>query len=67
MEINICEDKKIVEVWLRSGEKSDVGLAGLYESYGSRGYLVAVFKSGGEDLVELTAGLLLHNRNRLAI
>lgn len=67
MEINICEDKKIVEVWLGSGEKSDVGLAGLYERYNSRGYLVAVFKSGGEDLVELTAGLLLHNRNRLAI
>lgn len=67
MEINICEDKKIVEVWLASGEKSDAGLAGLYELYGSHGYLVAVFKSGDEDLAGLTAGLLLHNRNRLAI
>lgn len=65
MEINICEDKKIVEVWLTNGEESDVGLAGLYERYGSRGYLVAVFKSGGEDLAGLTAGLLIHNQKMI--
>ena len=65
MEINICEDKKIVEVWLTNGEESDVGLAGLYERYGSRGYLVAVFKSGCEDLTGLTAGLLIHNQKMI--
>ena len=65
MEINICEDKKIVAVWLANGEKSDVGLAGLYERYGSRGYLVAAFKSGGEDLAGLTAGLLIHNQKMI--
>ncbi len=65
MEINICEDKKMVEVWFKKAE-SDPGLKSLCARCRERGYLVAVFKSGGEDLASLTAGLLIHNRNSMA-
>lgn len=66
MEIEVCEAKRIVEVWLAKGETGGAGLPDLISRYNARGYLVALFRSGGEDLTDLTAGLLLYNRRKLA-
>lgn len=66
MEINVREDRKIAEIWLNSTEKTDSNLRLLCARYRSRGYLVAVYRSGGEDLFDLTAGLLMYNRRKLA-
>lgn len=65
MEINIREDRKLVEIWL-TGAEGDRRLDGLCGRYSAMGYLVAVFRSGTEDLTELTAGLLGHNQRTLA-
>ena len=70
MEINIRDDQKIVEIWLSKAERSDPGLSDtlrkLCVEYGPRKYTVVVFKSGEEDLCDLTSGLLLTNRRKLA-
>ena len=66
MEINIREEQKIVDVWLTNAEGKDADLSGLYEKFSSRGYLVAVFRSGGEELAGLTANLLLYNWKKSA-
>ena len=65
MEITVCEERKIVEIWLRGGEEG-AGLRELYTRCRERGYLAVVYRSGAEDLTELTAGLLLYNRRALA-
>ena len=65
MEITVCEERKIVEVWLRSGEEG-AWLRALYTRCRERGYLAAVYRSGIEDLADLTAGLLLYNKRSLA-
>lgn len=70
MEINVDEDKKLVEVWLTNAEKNDSALRGslppLYREFKDKGYLVAVFESGAGDLLDSTLSLLLHNREALA-
>ena len=70
MEINIRDEQKIVEIWLSRAERDDPGLSDtlrkISAEYGPRKYTVAVFKSGEEDLFELTSGLLLSNRRKLA-
>ena len=66
MEITVCEERKIVEVWLR-GHEEGAGLRDLYARCRERGYLAAVYRSGTEDLADLTAGLLVHNRRALSV
>ncbi len=70
MEINIRDDQKIIEIWLSKAEWGDPSLSNtlrkLCVEYGPRKYTVAVFKSGEEDLCDLTSGLLLSNRRKLA-
>ena len=70
MEMNVRDDKKIVEIWLTNAEKIDPilreGLKELYAEYKAKKYLVAVFESGGGDLYENTRDLLLYNRRRSA-
>ena len=70
LEINVHDDRKIVEIWLDRSEQADAGLhetlRPLYQEYGSKKYTVAVFQSGGQDLYEQTQQLLLYNRNRAA-
>ena len=70
MEINVFDDKKLVEVWLTSAEKNDSALRGslppFYREFKDKGYLVAVFESGEGDLFGSTLSLLLHNREALA-
>ena len=70
MEINIRDEQKIVEIWLNRAERDDPGLAEplrrIYAEYKPRNYTVAVFKSGEDDLFELTSGLLTTNQRKLA-
>lgn len=70
MEINVHDDRKIVEIWLTNAEKRDTDLRErlkpLYREYKEKKYLVAVFESGDGDLYENTSALLLSNRRKLA-
>lgn len=70
LEINVHDDRKIVEIWLDRSEQADTQLhetlRPLYQEYGGKKYTVAVFQSGKEDLYEQTQQLLLYNRNRAA-
>jgi len=67
MEVNINENKKIVEVWLSNGEKNDKSikesLNKLYSDYKNTKYLVVVYESGNEDLFSGTKSLLFQNRD----
>ncbi len=70
MEINVRDDRKIVEVWLTNQEKKDKNLQkqmeNLYQQYSQKKYFVVTYMSGNQDLVEETSALLCYNRKRLA-
>ena len=70
MEINVRDAQKIVEVWLTNAEKNDPVVAArltpLYRAYQKQKYTVAVFQSGGADLLGCTRDLLRYNRKRIA-
>ena len=70
LEINVHDDRKIVEIWLSHSEQADAALREqlrpIYQEYNGKKYTVAVFRSGTEDLYEQTYHLLLYNRNRAA-
>ncbi len=70
MEINVRDDRKIVEVWLTNEEQQDQAirenLKPLYQQYKAKKYTVAVFLSGSRDLAEETAALLRYNKRRVA-
>ena len=56
MEINVHDDRKIVEIWLSHSEQADAALREqlrpIYQEYNGKKYTVAVFQSGTEDLYE---------------
>lgn len=66
MEMNVRDDKKLVEIWLTNAEKIDPvlreGLKEIYAKYKAKKYMVAVFESGKGNLYENTRDLLLYNR-----
>lgn len=70
MEMNVRDDRKLVEIWLTNAEKIDPvlrdGLKGIYAEYRAKKYTVAVFESGDGNLFENTRDLLLYNRRRSA-
>lgn len=70
MEIHVRDGSKLVEVWLTNSEKQNTELRerlkSLYRECKEKDYLVAVFKSGEQDLTELTSGLLCDHRRRSA-
>lgn len=66
MQIDVHEDKKLVCVWLTKDESADEELKPLYEKYKQRKYTVAVYRSGDQDLTELTGALLRYNRKLFA-
>ena len=70
MEINVRDDRKIVEVWLTNEEQQDQALREklkpLYQQYKAKKYTVTVFLSGSRDLVEETGALLRYNKRRSA-
>lgn len=70
MEINVRDDRKIVEVWLTNEEQQDQAvresLKPLYQQYKAKKYTAAVFLSGSRDLAEETGALLCRNKRRIA-
>ena len=70
MQIDVHEDKKLVCIWLANDEAADTAIDGklkpLYEKYKQKKYTVAVYRSGGQDLAELTGALLRYNRKLFA-
>lgn len=66
MKMFVDEQKKIVELWLTAAEQNDPtlmeSLKPLYGAWCEKKYRPVVFRSGGRDLLDLTEGLLLHNR-----
>ena len=70
MQIDVHEDKKLVCVWLTSDESASAAMDEkrklLYEKYKQSKYTVAVYRSGDQDLAELTGALLRYNRKRFA-
>ncbi|MCD8354620.1 MAG: hypothetical protein LUC47_09970 [Clostridiales bacterium] len=70
MEVNVREDRKLVDVWLTNAEKNDpqiqAQLKDIYAKYKKKKYLVAVYQSGSRDLYESTLALLAYNKKRVA-
>ena len=70
MEMNVSDDKQLVEIWLTNAEKKDLalreGLKDIYDMYKKKKYLVAVFESGEKELYQGTLDLLSYNKRRCA-
>ena len=70
MKIEVDDEKKIVSIWQTKAERDDPQIAeqlkDVFAEWKKKKYLVAVFKSGDEDLFENTLALLKYNRNRMA-
>ena len=70
LEINVRDDRKIVDIWLTNEEQQDQAikesLKPLYQQYKAKKYTVAVFLSSSRDLVEETLALLRYNKKRVA-
>ena len=70
MEINVRDDRKIVDIWLTNEEQQDQllreKLKPLYQQYEAKKYKVAVFLSGNRNLAEETGALLRYNKKRTA-
>ena len=66
MEINVREDRKIVDIWLTNEEKNDPTvrerLKEIYAKYASTPYTVAVFFGGLNTLYDQTKALSRHNK-----
>ncbi|MGN1027126.1 MAG: hypothetical protein ACI4P4_12065 [Faecousia sp.] len=70
MQVEILDEKKLVCVWLTRAESAEAGLRErlkpLCEEYREKKYMVAVYRSGDQELREVTGALLRHNRKMLA-
>ena len=70
MDMNVFDDKKIVEIWLTKTEKNDpelrAGLKDIFAEWKKEKYTVGVYESGGKDLYCSTRDLLIYNKKRLA-
>ncbi len=70
MEVNVRDEKKMVDVWLTNAEKNDpqiqAQLKDIYGEYKKKKYLVVVYQSGSRDLYESTLALLAYNKRRVA-
>ena len=70
LRIDINDESKIVSIWLTKAEQADdtyrLPLKEICETYKAKKYMVAVFRSGSEDLYGNTLALLKYNRRRSA-
>lgn len=70
MEIHRDDKKKIIEVWLTQQEAADESLQSrlkpIYAQWKRQKYLVAVYRSGKENLFRSTLELLAYNKKRCA-
>lgn len=70
MQVEFLDEQKLVCVWLTRAESAEAGLRErlkpLCEEYREKKYMVAVYRSGDQELREVTGALLRHNRKLLA-
>ena len=70
MEIKVDPQQKFVEVWQTRADQDDAALQtqlkAMYADWKKKGYLVAVYRSGEEDLYAATRDLLAYNKRRTA-
>ena len=66
MIVDVKDTEKMVTIWLTHQDQADARIKEtikrISEEYRSKKYLVGVFLSGEEDLLEQTSGLLCHNQ-----
>lgn len=67
MQVEVNEQFKFASVWLTNEEKDNSDVLGslqpLIDKYKAMKYRFVVFQSGTQNLLELTQGLLAHNKN----
>ena len=65
LEINVKDEKRMVEIWLSNAEQQNERVMNLVEckinELSGEKFKVAVFRSGSKDLYECTENLLHHN------
>lgn len=70
MEIKVDPQQKFVEVWQTRADQDDAALQtqlkAMCTDWKKKGYLVAVYRSGEEDLYAATRDLLAYNKRRTA-
>ncbi|MEG1884346.1 MAG: hypothetical protein RR224_11615 [Clostridia bacterium] len=70
MKIEVNEKDRLATFWLVGAEQADGALQEQLKpqitQYRQQKYTVAVFKSGSGNLLDTTAGLLLHNQKLAA-
>ena len=70
MQLDIHPEKKLVCIWLTKAESADASaqeqLRPLYDRFRKQKFLVAVFRSGCQNLTDLTSELLRYNRKLFA-
>lgn len=70
MKIEIMDKKKQVYIWLTRDESADEYLQKdimqLLEPYREKKYFFTIYRSGTQDLTEMTSALLIYNIKRSA-
>ena len=70
LRIEITEQKKQVCIWLTREESADEDvqkkMMQLLKPYRERQYFFAIYRSGTQDLTEMTSALLIYNIKRSA-
>ena len=65
MFVQINDPKKMVLIWLSHQDQADAQtkekINRISKTYSNKKYIVGVFLSGQEDLLQQTSGLLCHN------
>lgn len=65
MKIEISEEKKLVLIWLCKDEDKAIAQPAI-DKYRDTKYQVAVFRSGNNDLYDVTLSQLQHNKKKCA-
>jgi hypothetical protein len=70
MEFILDEKQKFAEIWMTNADQADPAVEAqaqrLCKEWHAKGYLPVIYRSGKEDLYEMTSALLVSNRNRMA-
>lgn len=70
MELNVRNDRRIVEIWLTRDEKRNERVQKeirlVYQSFKGTGYTVVAFLSGEQILEDTASDLICYNRKRIA-
>lgn len=70
MKFILDEQHKFAGIWMTNADQADPAIEAqaqrLCREWHAKGYLPVIYRSGREDLAELTSALLVSNRNRMA-